>query len=444
MTRRLNRRTFVKGSLLAGFGLPLLRTDGRAASTERLSIACVGVGGKGWSDLVETAKSPSVDVQAICDIDDGPNHLGPAAEKYPKATRYSDWRQMLDKEKTDAVIVSTPDHMHAPVAFSAMQRGRHVYCQKPLTHTVHEARMLARTAKEAGVVTQMGNQIQAWAEYRSAVQLVHSGVIGQVKEVVSWQAGTPRWRLAADRPKKSDPVPKGVQWDSWLGVAPKRPFVKEIYHPFNWRHWQDFSNGQLGDFGCHILDPVFMSLELTAPLSIEASAPKINSEVWTDRAEVRYVFPGTKRTAGDTINVTWVDGPGIKPAEKLAGILDASKMPGSGSVLIGEKGSLLIPHVGAPKLLPEDKFADAVYPELERQSHYILWADACRGEGKTNSNFGYAGNLSETVLLGTIAIRLRGKKLTWDAPNMKLRGAERASGMLAKDYRSGWNIDGLS
>jgi len=444
MARRLNRRTFVKSSLLAGFGLPLLNTDGKAASTERLSIACIGVGGKGWSDMVETAKSPNVDVVAICDIDEGPKHMGRAAEAYPKATRYTDWREVLDKEKTDAVIVSTPDHMHAPIAFSAMKRGRHVYCQKPLTHTVHEARTLADLARESGVVTQMGNQIQAWAEYRSAVQLVHTGTIGKVKEVFSWQAGKPSWRLADDRPKGKDPIPEGVHWDSWLGVAPKRPFKETIYHAFNWRHWQDFSNGQLGDFGCHILDPVFMSLELTAPISIEATAPPINREVWTNSAQVRYVFPGTKRTAGDTINVTWIDGPGHKPVEQLKGILPADKLPGSGSVLIGEKGSLLIPHVGPPKLLPEEKFADAAYPDLERQSHYILWADACRGEGKTNSHFGYAGNLTETVLLGTIAIRLPETKLTWDASNMKLTGHKKTARMLTKKYRKGWEVDGLS
>ena len=444
MNRRLDRRTFVKSSLLAGFGVPLLRTDGRAAVTERLSVACVGVGGKGWSDMVETARSPHVDVVAICDIDEGPQHLGRAAEKYPQATRYTDWRKLLDEQKTDAVIVSTPDHMHAPVAFSAMQRGRHVYCQKPLTHTVHEARTLARVAKESGVVTQMGNQIQAYAEYRSAVQLIHSGTIGKVKEVFSWQAGTPGWRLAADRPAGSDPVPAGVHWDSWLGVAPQRPFKKTIYHAFNWRHWQDFSNGQLGDFGCHILDPVFMALELTAPLSIEASAPPINTEVWTDSAQVRYVFPGTRRTAGKTIPVTWIDGPGHKPVTQLKGVIDASQLPGSGSVLVGEKGALLIPHVGQPKLLPEDRFADAEYPQLDRQSHYILWADACRGEGQTNSHFGYAGNLTETILLGTIAIRLPETKLTWDAPSMRLTGHPKAAGMLTRRYRRGWEIDGLS
>lgn len=444
MSHQLSRRSFLQSSAAAGFGLPLIRTNAFASENDQLHVGCVGVGGKGWSDMMETAKSPHVTIQAICDIDDSAMHLGRAAEQFPKATRYSDWRVLLDKEKLDALIVSTPDHMHAPVAMSAIERGLHVYCQKPLTHTVHEARALSEAAKKAGVVTQMGNQIQAYAEYRSAVQLVHDGAIGKVKEVYSWQAGDPRWRKADDRPEGSDPIPKSVQWDHWLGVAPERPFKAEIYHPFNWRHWQDFSNGQLGDFGCHILDPVSMAVGLTAPLSIVAEAPEINSETWTHSARVKYVYPGNERTAGSTLNVTWIDGVGHKPVKELAGIIDESELPNAGSVLIGEKGSLLIPHVSTPRLLPDEKFKDHKKPELERLSHYVLWADACRGEGTTNSNFGYAGNLTETILLGTIAIRLRETKLKWDAKNMKLTGHDQAQSLLTKPYRQGWEVKGLS
>lgn len=443
MSHQLPRRSFLQSAAVAGFGLPLIRTNAFASKTDQLHIGCIGVGGKGWSDMMETAKSPHVTIQSICDIDDGPKHLGRAAEQFPKATRYADWRVLLDREKLDAVIVSTPDHMHAPIALSAIQRGLHVYCQKPLTHTVHEARVLSEAAKKARVVTQMGNQIQAYAEYRSAVQLVHDGVIGKVKEVYSWQAGNPRWRIVDDRPEGSDPVPKGLKWNNWLGVAPERPYKAEIYHPFNWRHWQDFSNGQLGDFGCHILDPVSMAIGLTAPTSITAEAPPINKETWTYSARVKYIFPGNDRTAGDTLNVTWIDGAGHKPVKELAGIIDESKLPNAGSVLIGEKGSLLIPHVGAPKLLPEEKFADHEMPELERLSHYVLWADACRGEGTTNSNFSYAGNLTETILLGTIAIRLRGTELNWDSVNQKVMGHNKAQSLLSKPYRKEWAVEEL-
>ncbi|MBI1309733.1 gfo/Idh/MocA family oxidoreductase [bacterium] len=441
---QLNRRRFLQSAAAAGFGLPLIQTAGLAGPNEQLRLGCIGVGGKGWSDMNETAASPHVVVQAICDIDEGPKHLGQAAEKYPHATRYTDWRELLDKEKLDAVTVSTPDHMHAPIALSAIRRGLHVYCQKPLTHTVKEARVLTKAAKEAGVVTQMGNQIQAFAEYRTAVQLVHGGAIGKVKEVYSWQSGTPRWRIVDDRPAGSDPVPKGLHWNGWLGVAPKRPYKADIYHPFAWRDWQDFSNGQLGDFGCHILDPVTMALKLTAPTKISADAPPINSETWTDWATIHYEFPGTEYTAGDSIKVTWIDGEGVKPVEQLKEILPENQLPGSGSVLIGEKGSLLIPHVGKPRLLPDEKFADYDVPQLERLSHYVLWADACRGVGSTNSHFGYSGRLTETVLLGTIAIRLTGTELCWDSESMTLTGHPKAAAMLSKDYRREFAVEGLA
>ncbi len=441
MSSRQTRRSFLKTSALAGFGVPLIQSGALASSNERLSVASIGVGGKGWSDLNNVAASPHVTVKALCDIDSGPNHLGRAAEKYPDATLYRDWRVLLDKEKVDAVIVSTPDHMHALIALNAMRRGRHVYCQKPLTHTVKEARMMSETAESRGLVTQMGNQIQAYAEYRLAVKLVHEGLIGKVNRVYSWQAGTPTWPRAIDRPAGNDPVPKTLMWNNWLGVAPERPYKASIYHPFNWRGWQHFSNGQLGDFGCHIMDPVFMALKLTAPTSLTAQAPKINSETWTESVRVDYVFPGTGLTSGDELKLTWIDGPGHKPAEELKEIIDPSKLPGSGSMLLGSKGALLIPHVGAPKLLPEEKFADLRLPELERLSHYVLWADACRGEGKTKSNFSYAGRLTETVLLGTIALRLPGSALKWDAKTMTISGHERAADMLGKDYRKGWELE---
>lgn len=443
MSNRQTRRSFLKASALAGFGVPLIRTNAIAGPNDQLSVASIGTGGKGWSDLTNVAISPHVRVAALCDIDEGPNHLGRAAGKFPDATLYRDWRKLLDAEKVDAVIVSTPDHMHAPIALNAMRRGRHVYCQKPLTHTIAEARLMSQTAEAGGLTTQMGNQIQAYAEYRSAVQLVHAGAIGKVHRVYSWQAGTPGWPRAIDRPAGSDPVPKTLLWDNWLGVAPERPYKEKIYHPFNWRGWQDFSNGQLGDFGCHILDPVFMALKLTAPLSLQAQAPKINSETWTESVRVEYVFPHTEMTTGDKsgLQVTWIDGPGHKPEAELKDIIDPAKLPGSGSMLLGDEGALLIPHVGQPRLLPEDKFAEYKTPELERLSHYVLWADACRGEGATKSNFSYAGRLTETVLLGTIALRLPGAQLKWNAEAMKISGHDRAPAMLSKDYRKGWELD---
>ncbi|MGL4550127.1 MAG: Gfo/Idh/MocA family protein [Gemmataceae bacterium] len=403
----------------------------------RLRVAAVGVGGKGWSDLTAVAASPHVEVAALCDIDESKAHLGQAATKFPHARTFTDWRKLMDAPKEfDALIVATPDHMHAPVALPALQLGKHVYCEKPLTHSVFEARQMRLAAAKHKAVTQMGNQIQSHGAYRTAVKLVHGGAIGKVKEVHSWQAGAMPWLMADDRPAGADPVPAGVHWDGWLGVAPERPFKKTIYHSFNWRGWQDFSNGQLGDFGCHILDPVFKALELTAPTAVRADAPPMNREVWAKRATVAYEFPGTKHTAGRTLKLTWYDGDGHYPAAEAHGLPAGTKLPGSGSVLIGEKGSLLIPHVAAPRLFPQDKF-DKV-EMLPSGDHYVGWADACRGVGATGSSFAYAGNLTEAVLLGTIAIRTPGTRLEWDAAALKLTGSDAAAALVRKPYRKGW------
>jgi predicted dehydrogenase len=438
MAGRSSRRQFLKHSAAALSLTPLAWSRVYGANS-RLRVASVGCGGKGWSDLTATAASPHVDVVALCDVDETKEHLGRAAEKYPLARRFTDWRRLLDDHHAfDAVIVSTPDHMHAPISLPAMQLGKHVQCQKPLTHTVFEARQMKLAAKKYNVVTQMGNQIQSHEAYRTAVKLVHDGVIGKVKEVHSWQSGRMGWMLVDDRPAGSDPIPETLHWDDWLGVAPARPYLEKIYHSFNWRAWQDFSNGQLGDFGCHILDPVFMALKLTAPLSVSADAAPMNKEVWYKRSTVKYVFPGTDLTAGKTLSVTWYDGEGHFPSRDATGLPEGYALPGSGSVLIGEKGSLVIPHVAMPKLFPEEKFADFRIETVPSRDHYVSWADACRGEDRTTSHFDYAGPLTETVLLGTIAIRLPGTKLSWSSETMELAGSPHARDMLTKSYRAGW------
>lgn len=441
MPIRTSRRRFMKQVAVAGAALsiPAASWSRVLGANGRLRVASVGTGGKGWSDLTATAASPHVEVVALCDIDESKEHLGRAAEQYPQARRFTDWRKLFEDQKEfDALIVSTPDHMHAPVSLPAMQLGKHVQCQKPLTHTVFEARQMRLAAKKYNVVTQMGNQIQSHEAYRTAVKLVHDGVIGKVREVHSWQSGKMGWILVDDRPPGAEPVPETLHWDEWLGVAPARPYLPKIYHSFNWRAWQDFSNGQLGDFGCHILDPVFMALKLTAPLTIQADAPPINREVWTKSSTVSYEFPGTELTAGKTIKLTWYDGEGKFPPREALGLPEKYALPGSGSILLGEKGSLVIPHVAMPQLLPEEKFADFKIPVVPSRDHYVSWADACRGEDKTTSLFDYSGPLSETVLLGTIAIRLPGKALSWNTEKLEISGSPHAQGLVTKSYRAGW------
>jgi hypothetical protein len=286
----------------------------------------------------------------------------------------------------------------------------------------------------------MGNQIQSHSAYRTAVKLVHDGAIGKVKEVHSWLVGDKRWQFVDTTPKDADPVPKSLVWDLWLGVAPERAYKNELYHPQNWRAWQDFSTGQLGDFGCHILDPVFMALELTAPTSIEADAPAINHDTWAPTAKVAYTFPGTKRTAGETIAVTWYDGKGHKPSREGMQLPEKFELPHAGSVLIGEKGTMVIPHWSVPKLFPLEKFADFKIEPVGDLNHYTDWAHACLGDGTTHSNFDYAGLLSETVLLGGIAIRFPKEQLQWDAAAGQFSHHADANSQLTKAYRKGWEL----
>ncbi|MFO0943441.1 MAG: Gfo/Idh/MocA family oxidoreductase [Pirellulales bacterium] len=437
----LTRRSLLNKSLAVATALSLSASSYSRVlgANARLRIAAVGVGGKGRSDLEATAATDKVQVVALCDIDETQEHMGYAANKFPDAKRFTDWRKLFEQQKDfDALIVSTPDHMHAPISLPAMELGKHVQCQKPLTHTVFEARQMQAAAKRAKVITQMGNQIQSYSEYRTAVKLVHDGIIGKVREVHSWQSGGMSWRIVDDRPAGEEPIPAGVHWDEWLGVAPKRPYLSKIYHSFNWRAWQDFSNGQLGDFGCHILDPVFMALKLTAPTSIQAECKPMNREVWYTSSKVAYEFPGTELTTGKSVKVTWYDGEKHFPSIEALGISESTKLPSSGSILLGEKGSLIIPHVGMPKLLPDEKFENYKIDPVPARNHYTSWAHACLGEDTTTSHFDYSGPLTEAVLLGTIAIRNPGSLLTWDAVTMKLTGATGAQEMLTKSYRAGW------
>jgi hypothetical protein len=437
----INRRGFLRASA-AGASYLAIGQSARAKDVNgKLRLAAIGNGGKGRDDLENISASPRVEVVALCDVDSSQPHLGWAAEKFPKAKQYSDYRRLLDQpDLFDAVSVSTPDHMHAPIALAAIALGKHVFCQKPLAHTVHEARLMREAAERQGIVTQMGNQIQSHHVYRTAVQLVHDGAIGKVREVHSWQAGGMEWLRTARRPAGSDPVPTSLNWDLWLGVAPARPFKKDIYHPWCWRAWQDFSSGQLGDFGCHILDPVFMALDLSAPTTIEADAPPLNKDTWAPRSKVEYHFPGTARTAGETLTLTWYDGPGHMPKRDGLGLPEKYDLPHAGSALVGQNGTMVLPHWSDPKLFPAEKFNDYTMPQLEDLNHYTGWAHACLGDGKTKSNFGYAGPLTETVLLGAIAIHFPKEQLLWDSKAAQFTHHADATARLTKAYRTGWPL----
>jgi predicted dehydrogenase len=342
--------------------------------------------------------------------------------------------------------------MHKPVTMSAIQLGIATYTQKPLTRTVHEARQLRLAAEKMGVVTQMGNQGHSSSDYRTLVKIIQDGAIGKIKQAHAW-SNRPIWPQGLERPAGKDPVPDGLEWDLWLGVAPERPFKsewpnaaergirrKEVYHPFSWRGWYDFGAGALGDMGCHIIDPVVWALELAAPTLVWYEGPPPTREMFPEWELIHYTFPGTKHTAGDTIDVVWYDGGKLPPAELAPG----AALPTNGTLFVGEKGALLTPHgAGGPKLLPAEKFADYEIPVVEGADHYQQWTNAIRGMDKTTSHFGYAGPLTETVLLGVIASHFADQKLAWNSEKLQFTNFAPANEYVRQPYRKGWEVEGL-
>lgn len=439
-TTNFQRRRFIQGTTAAACSLAIAPKLLRASSIEKeLHVAVVGVNGMGWSDLSQVGSHKKVKFVGFCDIDS--NRFDQVDKGFPGVKHFADYREMLSElgDKVDAVIVSTPDHMHAPAAMMAMGMGKHIYCQKPLTHTVWEARQMRLLAAKKNLTTQMGNQIHSAKEYRLGVKLIHDGAIGKIKEVHSWIGVQGRqYCNRTDRPE-SAPVPGNVRWDLWLGAAPERPFAPDVYHPFKWRDWQDFGSGAMGDFGCHILDPVFGALLLTAPKSIMAQNDGTTNEVWPGPETITYIFPGTKYTSGSEIKIVWRDG-GLKPARELAQLPEGVELPGGGSLFIGEAGTMVLPHVGMPTLYQASKVKAVELPQVAGTNHWHDWVDAVIAGTKTTDGFDYAGPLTETVQLGNIAARLAGKSLQWDAANMKISGEPLAQSLLTKSYRKGFEV----
>ena len=451
LTKPLDRRRFLTRAGALGLGASVLPT-GRilGEGKKKLRHACIGIGGMGGADFGQIVKHPSVDIVAVCDIDQARGRL--VRRQVPGAKYYQDWRELLDKEEIDSVNVSVPDHMHASITMTALTKGRHVYCQKPLTHDIYEARMIGAKAAKSGLVTQMGTQLTSLASERQAVAWIQAGVIGKVREVYLWSNKPPKkYRPEGPRPKGADPVPETLNWDSWLGTAPERPYVKEIYHPTWWRGWQDFGCGWLGDMGCHIMDMPFRSLDLGMPVTVRADVepewaahPERRVETFPRWQIVEYVYPGTKFTAGDTVKLTWSDG-GKYPADKLRAHIEGSPWPEQGSIVIGENGALLMPHGSQAQLFPKKRFAGVEVSQFAPQNHYHQFLDAVLGKdgGHTHSPFPYAARSTEMVLMGTIALRFPGQELAWDAAKMHFSEVAAANKFVKRQYRKGWEIEGL-
>lgn len=433
-------------------------------AADRIRVAGIGIGGKGQSDIDQAAKF--MDVVAICDIDD--ERLAQRAKTYPTAKQFFDYRVLFDKmeKEIDAVTVSTADHSHAPASTRAMKLGKHVYCQKPLTHTVHEARVMRELAAKAKVCTQMGNQGSALNGLRRAVELVHSGVLGAIKEAHVWTNRPAHyWKQSPDivaRPKEA-PVPKQVHWDEFIGPAPMRPYAvafapRPAYHPHDWRGYWDFGTGALGDMACHTANMAFRALKLDAPVAVVAEAAEINSETFPAWAHIQYVYAARGDAPACTLH--WYegkkDGKTVLPPEELLSKLlkKGEKLSDSGSILVGEKGVLFSPNdYGAQfRLTPEKDFTGVQTTKPEKlpagvdgdnDTHMKKeWADAIRA-GKpelASSNFAYAGLLTEAMLLGNIAVRFAGTKLEWDAAKLTFTNSAAATKLVSKEYRKGFEL----
>lgn len=452
-THRPTRRGFLATSatVAAYMALPrdLYAAPRKFSANEKVRVAGVGVGGRGADDLHEL-DSTGVDIVALCDVDQ--SRASETFERYPKSKRYTDWRKLLEDEKSfDAVMVATPDHNHAIISVNAMKLGKHVYSEKPLAHSIWEARQMAEVAADLRVATQMGTQGHAYEGTRRAVEVVRSGAIGQVRELHVWTdrpAGW--WPQGVTRPTDTPPVPPGLNWDVWLGPAPKRPY-NPAYVPFKWRGFWDFGTGAIGDMGIHNLDTAFWALELGAPISAEVKdcAPGLHDAAMKETAPLWSIteihFPA--RGAKPPVKMTWYDGGKTPPAELFHGE-EINKADG-GSLIIGDKGTLYTRtwHGGQnPKdmflLLPRKQFIDfqPPSPTLPRtRSHHQEWVSACRGEGKSLSHFGYAAMLTESLLLGNLALRT-GQKIDWDSSMMRATNCPAADEFIKPTFRSGWTM----
>lgn len=447
-TKTISRRGFIGTSAvaLAGFTIVPARAVsglGHIAPSDKLNIAGVGISGMGRVNLANVAKTENI--VALCDVDWREPTVN-VFKTYPGAKQYKDFRIMLDKQKDiDAVIVATPDHTHAVISLEAMKHRKHVYTQKPLTHTVHEARVLAKAAKRYKVATQMGNQGQAAEGPRRLREMIWDGVIGPVREVHVWTdrpnngLSATYWPQGVSRPVDTPPVPEDLDWDLFIGPAPIRPY-NPAYHPFSWRGWWDFGTGALGDIGCHSLDPVFRALKLKYPTSLQAVSTLVNHETYPSGSMVRYEFPARENMP--PVSLTWYDG-GLRPMRIPE--LDEGMQMGTGGVLyVGDKGKILDDKILPASLRESYKIPAPFIPSSP--GHEEEWIRACKGGEPGGSDFEWAGPLTETVLLGNVALRpelkekLSGQILEWSPEKFSFTNLPEADKFLHYEYREGWKL----
>lgn len=455
VTRRINRRHFIYTSALAAGALAARTASALPvvhykSPNDKLNLGCIGTAGRGGADMDSVAGE---NIIALCDVD--ANNLAAAGRKYTRANLYPDYRVMLEKEKDlDGVTIGIPDHHHAPAAMMAMSLGKHVYCEKPLTHTVWEARQMAKAAAKYNVATQMGNQGHCGAGNRQLCEMIWAGAIGQVREVHCWtDRPKPFWTQGILRPPGSSPIPSSLNWDLWLGPAPERPFVADwpkdipgarpgaVYVPNVWRGWWDFGCGPIGDMACHIMDGAYWSLRLGPPSKVEiVKSTGPTADMPPRESILRFHFPERDELAACTL--MWYDN-GQKPPKPPES--EASELADNGSLLIGDKGKILSGCYGEnPRLLPESVMADyqrppESIPRIPGDSPHQDWIRACKGGPAACSNFGISGPFTEMVLLGNVALRVN-KTIEWDSARLRVTNVREANQYIKTHYRHGWRV----
>lgn len=442
-----NRRSFLKTATATSVAAPWFgwqSTAQNGAPSESLRFVCFGSAGRAWGNITSMAGVTNTKLVAVAEIDLA--RAKQTKEKFPDAVVYQDWRKLLEKEEGnfDVAIVATPDHMHAPIAMSAMQLGKHTYCEKPLTRTLHECRNLRNFAAENNLVTQMGIQVGSSAGNKTGVKWLKEGIVGKVTSVHSMNPKS--WGSMDPLPSQVDTPPETLDWDGWIGVRPKTEYIDRQFHPSMWRKRLNFGTGTLGDMGCHIYHPWFQGLNQPVTLEVTSHGPgPVDQDSWPLNSKVHHKMKGNAQSNGD-FDFTWYDGTQVPGEEVAKAVGGAENVPKSGSVVIGTKGALAIPHGGGmPKFYVDGVLATSTPDPAESASHHGQFADVIRGVSseKPVANWDYAGPMTEAVLLGTVASRIPGETLKWDDKNLKFTNSELANKMVKEPYREGWKVKGL-
>ncbi|MCB1203824.1 MAG: Gfo/Idh/MocA family oxidoreductase [Verrucomicrobiae bacterium] len=440
-----SRRRFLKTASATTLAAPWIGwKTASGAPSGNLRFANFGANGRAWGDLTEMLQAPNTTLVAVAEVDLA--RTDKLKEAHPDARIFQDWRELLDKvhSEIDAVVIGTPDHMHAPIAMAAMQLGKHVYCEKPLTRTLHESRRLREFAAEKGLMSQMGIQVASSSGNQTAVKLLQSGIVGKVKEVHSMCPKS--WGAMTALPDSNEAPPETLDWDKWIGVGKMRKFIPREFHPSNWRKRIGYGTGTLGDMGCHIYHPWFMGLGKPTTLTVSSLGPApVDGDSWPLDGKVHHRMKGNALTDGD-FDFTWYDGAQRPPAHVIAAVGTAENVPSTGSVVIGTTGTLAIPHGGGlPKIYRDGVLSTEVIEAVEAGHHHKNFADAIRGDipGKPLTNFDYSGPMTEAVLLGTVAMRLPGETLKWDEAAGTFVGSDAANALIHEKYREGWEVKGI-